>query len=127
MRQTFDRSLGLVVVPAEVFGPSGSVVLRLAVDTGASQTMINVGLLVAVGYDPSLVPERVQVTTGSGVEYAPRVVVSRMKALGSERERLPVLAHTLPTSAHIDGLLGLDYMGDQTLVSDFRESTVALG
>ena len=127
MRQTFDRSLGLVVVPEEVFGPSGSVVLRLAVDTGASQTMIKVGLLVAVGYDPSLVPERVQVTTGSGVEYAPRVVVSRMKALGSERERLPVLAHTLPTSAHIDGLLGLDYMGDQTLVIDFRESTVALG
>lgn len=127
MRQAFDRSVGLVVVPAEVFGPSGSVVLRLAVDTGASQTMINVGLLVAVGYDPSLVPERVQVTTGSGVEYAPRVVVSRIKALGSERERLPVLAHTLPASAHIDGLLGLDYMGDQTLVIDFRESTVALG
>ena len=127
MRQTFDRSLGLVVVPAEVFGPSGSVVLRLAVDTGASQTMINVGLLVAVGYDPSLVPERVQVTTGSGVEYAPRVVVDRMKALGGEREGLPVLAHTLPASAHIDGLLGLDYMGDQTLVIDFRQNTVALG
>lgn len=88
--------------------------------------MINVGLLVAVGYDPSLVPERVQVTTGSGVEYAPRVVVDRMKALGGEREGLPVLAHTLPASAHIDGLLGLDYMGDQTLVIDFRQNTVAL-
>lgn len=126
MRQAFDPSFGLVVVPAEVYGPSGSMVLRLAVDTGASHTMMNVGLLVAVGYDPSLVPERVQVTTGSGVEYAPQVAVERIKALGSERVAFPVLGHTLPPSARIDGLLGLDYMRGQTLVVDLGGNTVSL-
>ena len=69
-------------------------VLHLAVDTGATQTMINVGLLAFAGYDPSLVPDRVQVTTGSGVEYAPRVPVERIQALGQERQQFPVLAHT---------------------------------
>ena len=103
MSQPYDDGLGVVVVPAEVFGPSGSLVLRLAVDTGATQTMINVGLLAVAGYDPSLVPDRVQVTTGSGVEYAPRLSVDRIRVLGQERKNFPVLAHTLPPSAHIDG------------------------
>lgn len=52
MKEAYDDSLGVLVVPAELFGPSGSVVLRLAVDTGATHTMINVGLLAVVGYDP---------------------------------------------------------------------------
>ena len=46
--------------------------------------MINVGLLAFVGYGPSLAPDRVQVTTGSGVEYAPRVPFQR-----SQDARLP--------------------------------------
>lgn len=126
MSQPFDAGRGLIVVPAELFGPSGSVVLHLAVDTGATQTMINVGLLTFAGYDPSLVPDRVQVTTGSGVEYAPRVPVERIEVLGQERRDFPVLAHTLPPSAQIDGLLGLDYMRDQRLVIDFRRNTLSL-
>jgi hypothetical protein len=28
-------------------------------DTGATATVINVGMLVALGYDPALVPERI--------------------------------------------------------------------
>ena len=85
MRFAFDSGQGLVIVHAELFGPSGSAVLRLALDTGATVTMINVGHLVAVGYDPSLVAERVQVTTGSGVEFVPRLEIIRLKALGQER------------------------------------------
>ena len=126
MSHSFDASQGVVVVPAEVFGPSGNVVLHMAVDTGATQTMINVGLLAFAGYDPSLVPDRVQVTTGSGVEYAPRVPVERIEVLGQERRNFPVLAHTLPPSAHVDGLLGLDYMREQQLTIDFRRNTVSL-
>lgn len=103
MSYPFDDRLGLVVVPGELSGPSGNVVIRLAVDTGATQTMINIGPLALMGYDPSLIPDRVQVTTGSGVEYAPQVSVTSMTALGQEREDFPVLAHTLPASARIDG------------------------
>jgi len=91
----FNGKRGLVVVRAEIFGPSGSAVLRLAVDTGATATLINVGHIAAIGYDLSLVTSRVQVTTGSGVEFVPRIKVANLKALGETRSAFPVLSHTL--------------------------------
>ncbi len=88
--------------------------------------MINVGHLIAIGYDPSLSPDRVQVTTGSGVEYAPRVNITRFRALGQERMAFPVLSHTLPPSAGIDGLLGLDFLRGQRLEIDFVRGLISV-
>lgn len=64
---SFNGKRGLIIIGAELIGPSGSIVLRLALDTGATATMVNVGLLTVIGYDPALAPDRVEVTTGSGV------------------------------------------------------------
>lgn len=125
MSYPFDPGHGLIVVHAEVFGPSGSIVLRLALDTGATGTMMNVAPLTAIGYDPSMAPERVQVTTGSGVEFAPRLVVARIDSLGQRRDRFPVLAHTLPPSASVDGLLGLDFLRGQVVSIDFRHGSIS--
>ena len=121
----FDSRQGLVITWAELSGPSGRVRLRLALDTGATSTRINTGHLVALGYDPSLAPNRVQVTTGSGVEYVPRIPLTRVRALGMERADFPVLSHTLPPSATIDGLLGLDFLRDRKLTIDFRLSQIS--
>jgi hypothetical protein len=87
--------------------------------------MINVAPLTAVGYDASLAPDRVQVTTGSGVEFAPRIDVTRIKAMGQERAHFPVLAHTLPPSASVDGLLGLDFLRGQVVNIDFRKGRIS--
>ena len=126
MNAAFNGKRGLVVVRAEIFGPSGSAVLRLAVDTGATATLINVGHIAAIGYDPSLVTSRVQVTTGSGVEFVPRIKVANLKALGEARSAFPVLSHTLPPSATIDGLLGLDFFRGRSLKLDFRRGRLSL-
>ena len=126
MSLPFAPQSGLIIVGVTIEGPSGSAVLRLALDTGATGTLINVGMLVALGYDPALVPERIQVTTGSGVEFAPRITLDKIVALGHERTHFPVLGHTLPPSASIDGLLGLDFMRGQTLTVDFRTGTLTL-
>ena len=126
MSATFDPREGLIIVPFEVWGPAGSAVLRLALDTGATVTVLSIAMLVAVGYDPALSPTRVQVTTGSGVEYAPRVTLSRILGLGQERVDFPVLGHTLPPSAGIDGLIGLDFFRDRNLVIDFRAGQITI-
>ena len=126
MSVPFHPQEGLIVVPAELWGPSGSVVLRLALDTGATSTVINVGMLVAIGYDPALTPNRVQVTTGSGVEFAPRITLQRVAALSQERMEFAALGHTLPPSAGVDGLLGLDFVRGRRLTIDLRRGRVTL-
>ena len=77
----FDPQQGLIIVHAELWGPKGSGVLRLALDTGATSTLVNAGLLVAIGYDPALTQDRVQITTGSGIEFVPRIILDRIMAL----------------------------------------------
>lgn len=126
MSHSFYSERGLVVIQAEVFGPVGSMILRLALDTGATASMLNVAPLAAIGYDPSLVPQRIQVTTGSGIEFAPRIEVTRLVTLGQERAPFHVLAHTLPSSASVDGLLGLDFLRRQVLTLDFRSGQITL-
>src|SRR5436305_9024208 len=116
----FDPRKGLIKVLAELWGPAGSAVLRLALDTGATGTVVSVGMLVALGYDPALIPDRVQITTGSGVEFVPCVTLDKIMALGQERTEFPVLGHTLPPSAGVDGLLGLDFFRGQSLTLAFR-------
>ncbi len=88
--------------------------------------MVNWDVLVLLGYDPAVVPDRVQVTTGSGVEFVPLIVTQKVEALGRERGAFPVLCHTLPPSATVDGVLGLDYLRGQRLIVDLRQGIVTL-
>jgi predicted aspartyl protease len=126
MTFSFNSKSGLIVVEAIIEGPTGKSVLRLALDTGATTTLINTAMLVAIGYDPTLSSDRTQVTTGSGIEFVPRIALSELTALGLERQNLLVLCHTLPPSSGIDGLLGLDFFQDKMLKLDFRLGEIAL-
>ena len=57
MSARFDPGGGLIIVSAELTGPTGTAILRLALDSGATGTLINASMLVAVGYDLALAPE----------------------------------------------------------------------
>jgi hypothetical protein len=75
---------------------------------------------------PAISRDRVQVTTASGVEYAPRIRIESLEAIGEVRRDFPLLCHTLPPSAKVDGLLGLDFLRGKRLVIDFRTGTIEL-
>ena len=109
-----------------MFGPSGETWTRLALDTGASSTVISKEILVVIGYDPDALPKTAQFTTGSGVESAARVTVDKVEAFGQERLNFSVIAHTLPPSAAIDGLLGLDFFRNHILTLDFTKGEITL-
>ncbi len=124
MTVRFDAHAGLILIPVQICGPAGIAQLRFALDTGASTTLVRPVHLEALGYDPALAQERVNMTTGSGVEFVARLPLQRITALGCSRENLPVLSHTLPPSATVDGLLGLDFLREGRLEVDFRAGIV---
>ena len=126
MAVPFDAQRGLIVIPTRLWGPHGDVVVRLALDTGATRTLINWDPIVFVGYDPAGIAPRVEVTTGSGVEFVPELSVRSVQALEHVYNDFPVLCHTLPPSAIVDGVLGLDFMRGHRLIVDFRAATVSL-
>jgi len=122
----FSRGSGPIHVAAEVTGPTGSLVLRLILDTGATKSLINVSKLLVLGFDPSQSGRTMTVVTGSSVEIVPLVVLTRLSALGQHRNGFPLLSHALPTGSAVDGLLGLDFFRDQVLTVDFRAGHISL-
>jgi hypothetical protein len=100
--------------------------VRLALDTGSTSTLINWASLEILGYDPAISTDHAQVTTGSRVELAPRIVIERIDALEQSRSNLCVLCHNLRVTTHVDGLLGLDFLRDSALLIDFRKGEITL-
>ena len=124
MSLDFDPKEGLIIVPTRLWGPSGDTVIRLALDTGATGSMINWDLIVLLGYDPAATPNRVQMTTGSGVEFVPVVSIQKIQALNFIKNDFAILCHTLPPTATVDGVLGLDFFRDKKLSIDLRRGKV---
>lgn len=126
MKIKFDPTQGLIVISTRLHGFDTDTIARLALDTGATGSMINWDLAVLLGYDPASAKERIQVTTGSGVEFAPRIVIRKIEILGRSLENFPILCHTLPPSATVDGLLGLDFFRGVRLVVDLQAGIITL-
>jgi hypothetical protein len=122
----FRSATGPITVDGSLSGPLGHVDLRLILDTGATISLILSNILITAGYDPDASPDRVAVVMGGGIQLIPRVVLNRFSALGQHRLGLPVLAHTLPPAAGIDGLLGLDFLRGMVLTLDFRAGQITL-
>lgn len=126
MSASFDPKQGLIVVAARLWSETGDTMARLALDTGATFSLINTGKLASIGCYPDAQAERAQMTTGSGVEDVPWVTIPTIRALGQDRTAFPVICHTLPASTGVDGLLGLDFLRGHRLVVDFRAGTITL-
>ncbi|MBS1786085.1 MAG: retropepsin-like domain-containing protein [Acidobacteria bacterium] len=126
MKIRFDPQDNLVFIRARIFGPDGRSSLLLALDTGASATLISRKQLLRIGYDLEAGTELVQMTTGSRVELVPRISLRRFSTLGQKRKNFSVIAHDLPPTAGIDGLLGLDFFRGLNLNLDFRNGLITL-
>jgi predicted aspartyl protease len=123
---SFDTTANLIKVQVYLTGPMGDVYVTLALDTGASVTLIRNTLLVYLGFDPSAAQEQWQITTGSGSVLAPRLVIDSIEALDVVQTNFAVLAHTLPAGVGVDGVLGLDFLRDHVLTIDFPNGTITL-
>ena len=126
MSEMFDARKGLVLLTAEIIGPKREVIVRLALDTGATATLIKPNALIIAGYDLTNLTDEAQVTTGSELISVPRITVRRIIALDVQVDDLSVLAHAVPKSARIDGVLGLDFFRGKRLTIDFQVGEITL-
>jgi hypothetical protein len=122
----FHPGGGPVYVRTEVTGPAQTLVLRLILDTGATTSLINTSRLVSLGFLPGQTWKTDTVFTGSSMQVAPLVMLTRMSALGRHRFGFAVAAHSLPAAVLADGLLGLDFLQNQVLTLDFRAGQITL-
>ena len=82
MSFAFDPHGDLIVIPTRLWGPTADAVARLALDTGAVQTVVSWETAILLGYDPAAVATRVRVITGSAIEYVPEIVFDKVEAIG---------------------------------------------
>ena len=126
MKYPFDPKAGIILVKTKVYGHRGDAIVNLALDTGATWTLVSWETAVLVGYDPASIQQRTAITTGSGIEYCPKLNLLRVEALGKSVSSLEVLCHTLPPTSRVDGLLGLNFLRHFKVALNFKQGYITI-
>lgn len=107
----FDPKGRLLVVGGTLWGPRGATAsLRLAVDTGSTETILMPEILDEIGYSPRQGEAITAIRSVVGVERGYLLRVARFRALGHEFSDFRIDAHDLPEGFGINGLLGLSFL-----------------
>lgn len=124
----FRLDSDLIVVHGWIVKRSHPLVVRLAVDTAASETLIKPRVLARIGYGPEHFERRTVIRSAVGAERGFLLRVERLEALGFAVTNHVVHAHELPEQYDIDGLLGLRFLKlfDYTVYSRRGEIAVEL-
>ena len=126
MSSPFDPVGRVIAVEVHLSGPAGLWSADFSLDTGATRSLVSQDVALRLGYDLSAATRFSSFVTGSGIETAPIIDFARVEALERERRAFPMLCHTLPAGAPVDGVLGLDFFRGQKLTIDFRAGLVTL-
>ena len=101
----------------------------LALDTGASHTVIDLTALLLIGFTMRDVTRLVQLETGKGVVDAFVFNLSMFSSLGKTVENMEICSYDFIGNAifsDFDGVLGLDFFKGSHLDIDFRNYRISL-
>ncbi len=121
----FNKKFPLIIIRAVVKNKDERM-LRFALDTGCSRTIIPFEAAEAIGCDPGGSSRRTRIITGSGIEITPIVKLKSIRALGRTVSNLEVACHDLPEEGFVDGLLGLDFLRKFKITIDFKKGGIKL-
>ena len=118
----FDTKVPVIILTILLEGQGSSKQkIKVALDTGATYTMIPWEIAEILGLEPELSKERVEIITASGVEKAPLVTLKSIVVLGKRIERVEAIVHDLPPKSYMDGLLGIKSLVELKLKIDFEQ------
>ncbi len=102
---------GIISVYAQIIGPKAKRTTKMALDTGATFTMIPPEKIIITGHKIPVSPEEtIKIFTASGIEYVPLVTISSFASLGITVRNIKVICHALPPESPVEGLLGLNFL-----------------
>ena len=105
-----DPRSDLIAIEVEIFRGAKSRIVRMALDTGASYLMVPWNVAEVLGYTPAKVRRQVPITTASGTEIAPLLILEKVQVLGKAVSKVQAFCHDLPPQSPVDGLLGLSFL-----------------
>ncbi len=120
----FDTAAGVIMCKAELVHGRRSLFIKLAVDTGASFTMISIESALAIGLNPSRAKRHIEITTAGGVVITPIIQIPRFRCFGIEIEKMEAICHNLPPESCVEGLLGLNFLKAAAITIDFSENVI---
>lgn len=122
----FDRDASVIVVKALLVGSKGDAQVDMALDTGATYTIVPWDVAEELGYDPVASRERVNLVTVSGTEGAPLITLEAVEVLGLRVPDVKVACHDLPHGSRVAGLLGLSFLREADLLIRFKDGELQL-
>jgi hypothetical protein len=103
--------------------------LTLALDTGATNTIVDLSLLLIAGYELKDARRIIELETAKGPIEAYEFEVKRLTALSIVKSGFRVCAYDFLSNrifAEIDGVLGLDFLREHILTLDFRNFEIII-
>ena len=127
-RTFFDPSRPLITLRLTVGGINTDTFRNLivALDTGATTTVIPTEIALTLGYDLSNPKGQIGLLTASGAASAKVITVRKLTAIGETVEDIEVLCHNLPGNSAIKGLLGLNFLKHFNVNISFSTGTIEL-
>jgi predicted aspartyl protease len=123
-RHYFNLKSGIIPVNVELYGKT-VLTARMALDTGATFTIISWNAAELLGYTPER-DSKIKIITASGTEVVKSLKINKLSALGYTAKNLKVICHDLPAESAVDGLLGLDFLKNFNLFINFTKGYVEL-
>ena len=123
---SLDYQKGIIFCIAKIIKGSNSVIIKMALDTGATYTMISHEAVAGIGIHPAIARRKIEVTTGNGIILAPVVVIPKFRTLGYEIKNLEVICHDLPPESVIEGLVGLNFLKHFNLHLKFLDNALEI-
>lgn len=120
------RESGLLIAYVRISGTKGSRLVRLAIDTGATLSMIPPKAALAIGIHPGRATTFRETLTASGAEFIPIVGVQKITLFERSFRHIPFSCHALPSGSAVDGLLGLDLLTLLKAVIDIGKPSILL-
>ncbi len=128
VRIKFNKLASLIFLDTIIAGKKKSqeMFVRLVLDTGSVATVVSYDLMEYLGYAPEKSRRTGRLITGSGVEYAPIITVTKMSVGGESLKNVEVHCHNFPAESYVDGVIGLNFLRHFNFEINYDQGEVIL-